>query len=292
MKRNQPLQFSYEKIKKDLRNFINLSLHEDERSWSDWISSVVRRVSTRCWERKQCGQVECPAYQNICGRCWIIAGTLCGSEPQGRFAKKYQSCKECEIYQEVVYQDPVIEIEEHLVILVHSLRSKQQELHEVATVDSLTRLHNRRYFDSYLEHEREKLKRKKSGLVVMMIDINGFKRINDTFGHAAGDQVLKECANILAACVRKSDVVARYGGDEFTVALHEYGERKDYAQVLIARIEEHVSAWNRCDENRDTPISLSFGYAPLHKDDDLLEVMAKADQAMYLDKKRKKAAAG
>lgn len=292
MKSKQPLQSSFEKIKKDLRDFIDLSLHEDEKAWGDWISSVVRRIDIRCWERKQCGQLGCPAYQNTCGRCWIIAGTLCGGEPQGKFAKKYQSCKECEIYQEVIYENPVIEIEEHLVILVHSLRSKQQELHEVATIDSLTHLYNRRYFDSYLEHEQEKLKRKKSGLTIMMIDINNFKRINDTFGHTTGDHVLRECAKILAGCIRKSDVVARYGGDEFTVAVHEYGEQKDYARILIARIEEQVATWNLLAENHDTPISLSFGYAPLNKDDTLLEVINRADQAMYKDKKRKKAVEG
>lgn len=290
MKTESFLQTSFDKIKNDLRNFINLSLHEDEKSWSTWISSVASRIDARCWERKNCDQIDCPAFKNTCGRCWIIPGTLCGGKEQ-KFSNKYQACMECEVYQEAVYQNPIVEIEEHLIILVHSLRSKQQELHEVATIDFLTQLHNRRYFDSYLKHEQEKLKRQRSGLTVMMIDINGFKRINDTYGHTTGDHVLGECAKILVHCTRKSDVVARYGGDEFVIALHEYNDREDYVQTLITRIEGQVSLWNTLEENAKTPISLSYGYAPLGKDTDVIEVIAQADQAMYADKSRRKAVA-
>jgi hypothetical protein len=70
----------------------------------------------------------CPAYNNKCGRCWLIAGTLCGDYVQEKLAKSYSTCFECEVFQEIVFKDSVIELQEHILILIHVLRSKQQEL--------------------------------------------------------------------------------------------------------------------------------------------------------------------
>ena len=120
-----------EDVIKDLRIFIWLSLKEQEQSWDEWILATTKKIITNCWERKKCGNMRCPAYyKNECGRCWLIAGTMCGGEVQGNFAKKYRSCLDCEVYQEAVLSDPVIELREHILILIHSLRIKHQELQQ------------------------------------------------------------------------------------------------------------------------------------------------------------------
>ena len=121
---------TYQNVLINLRKFIELSLHKDETSWDEWISSTTKNITTRCWEQKQCDAVDCPAYKNECGRCWLIAGTMCDDNVQGRFAIKYASCTECEVFQNAVFKDPVSELQEHILILIHSLRSRQHELKE------------------------------------------------------------------------------------------------------------------------------------------------------------------
>lgn len=112
----------------DLRMFIELSLNQNEQSWRNWVQATANSLELRCWEIKKCASIQCPAYENECGRCWLIAGTMCGGEVQGNFAKKYRSCLDCEVYQEAVLSSPETELQEHILILIHSLRIKQQEL--------------------------------------------------------------------------------------------------------------------------------------------------------------------
>lgn len=119
-----------EDVIKDLRIFIELSLNEKEQSWDEWILATTKRIQPKCWQSKNCNNLNCPAHKNDCGRCWLIAGTMCGGEVQGSFAKKYHSCLDCEIFQESVLCDPVTELQEHLLVLIHSLRNKHQELQQ------------------------------------------------------------------------------------------------------------------------------------------------------------------
>ncbi|HIJ78284.1 MAG: GGDEF domain-containing protein [Desulfobulbaceae bacterium] len=287
-KANIDLKQSFEKIRNDLSHFIDLSQQEDEKSWLDWIASITTKIETKCWERKNCKNINCPAYKNSCGRCWIIAGTMLPGAIHCDFAQKYESCKTCEVYQDAVCRDPITEIEEHLFVLVHSLRQRQQELKEIATTDFLTEIHNRRFFDSYLSHEYEKIKRNDTSLAIMMIDVDFFKEINDSYGHGMGDQVLKECAQILLKATRQSDMVARYGGDEFIIALHENQQNQNHPSVLIKRIEEYLAHRNSCKGKNVPALSLSFGYAILTKNKDIAETIKKADENMYSDKARRK----
>lgn len=113
---------------KDLRTFIELSHMNEERPWEEWISATVQEIKTSCWEKKQCRNFTCPAYLNKCGRCWLIAGTMCGNCVEGTFAKKYETCCTCEVFKELVVRDPATELRELLIILIHSLRSQHHEL--------------------------------------------------------------------------------------------------------------------------------------------------------------------
>jgi diguanylate cyclase (GGDEF)-like protein len=282
------IKSQFKKIQKELRHFIELSLKEDELSWDDWISSISSKIDIKCWEQKKCNHKQCPAYLNKCGRCWIIAGTMCGGEVQGEFAKKLGNCQECEIYQKVVYVEPAREIEEHLIVLIHSLRCKQEELKEIAIKDHLTGLFNRRHFDNYMQHEYNKIKRSNSTLTIMMIDINNFKQINDIWGHAKGDEILQEYSKIFQSTIRESDIVFRIGGDEFIIVMHECCDNKSYAEVLASRIDAQIERWNN-HHNMGFNLSLSYGISMMTKKvSDIQHCLDEADAKMYEDKRNKK----
>ncbi|MBE9544656.1 MAG: GGDEF domain-containing protein, partial [Proteobacteria bacterium] len=288
MKEQESLQASFEVFRHNLQNFIDISLLEDETSWMDWIDNVSRKIDVKCWEKKECKNEKCPAYKNSCGRCWIIAGTMLPGEAQCSFAKKYQSCRNCDVYQEAVYKNPIIEVEEYLIVLIHSLRSKQQELNLDANTDFLTKLHNRRFMDSYLHHEILKMKRDDTSRILMMVDVNGFKVINDVFGHQVGDQILVECADIIKTATRESELLSRYGGDEFVILLHENTAHDIAANAFIGRIEKLIAARNAKAGDEGPMISLSYGYTTLYSNNDIAEALAEADKNMYLDKAARK----
>lgn len=120
-----------DKVRATLQKFIEFSLHGDVGSWDAWLSATVPPLNNECWEIKQCKEkTECPAYQSDSGRCWLIAGTMCGGMIQGEFARKYSTCVQCDVFQRMVFNDPATELQEHILILIHSLKTKQQELQE------------------------------------------------------------------------------------------------------------------------------------------------------------------
>ncbi len=285
-KENIPLINSLQQIGKDLRTFIEMSLQEPDESWRKWLVSIIRDLKTKCWEKKNCNKTDCPAYMNTCGRCWLIAGTMCGGDVQGIFALKYRSCTECEVYQEAVFSDPVAEVYEHVITLVHSLRMKQDELKTLATRDLLTGLYNRNYFDLVMVKEVERVNRYSGSLLLMLIDVDNFKKINDMYGHLHGDGVLKECAIILNKAVRNSDTVIRWGGDEFLIIMPETDCRE--TDAIIRRIQDCIAEWNAEYASSDYRLSFSIGCAALEKGKGLAEVLEEADRLMYIDKLSKR----
>lgn len=96
-------------IVESLRTFIELSQQDEDKPWHDWIAATVKNIEISCWQNKDCDNRLCPAYMNSCGRCWIIAGTMCGKCAEGTFAMKYKSCLECNIFKETVSKDPLVE---------------------------------------------------------------------------------------------------------------------------------------------------------------------------------------
>jgi hypothetical protein len=117
-------------LSNDLQVFIELSFQGKEGFAREWIEKTINRLDCHCWEIKQCSETNCPAYKNECGRCWLIAGTMCGGAVQGKFADKYHSCTTCEVYQKVIDGDQVLRLREQVIALIHSLRMRQQELVE------------------------------------------------------------------------------------------------------------------------------------------------------------------
>jgi diguanylate cyclase (GGDEF)-like protein len=283
------LDESLDVITASLRSFIALSLQEDDKTWGEWIASIAGHVEVRCWEEKNCRNTGCPAYKSECGRCWLLVGSLCGCNQENGERPERRNCCDCEIYRANVCKDSLCEIHEQIITLVHNLRSRQLELKEMAIHDSLTGLKNRRFFDMYITHEVERVNRSMEPLVVMAIDVNDFKNINDAYGHIYGDRILKECAAILLKAIRGTDLLFRFGGDEFLIVMSRAGDHE--AAVVLQRINDRLAAWNAIHEGDGPRISFSIGHSLLTHTRELHEVMSEADLRMYEDKRRWKALA-
>ncbi|MEE9493737.1 MAG: GGDEF domain-containing protein [Gammaproteobacteria bacterium] len=142
---------------------------------------------------------------------------------------------------------------------MHTLQSQNRELQYENTHDVLTRIYNRSYFDPFLKKEFEVSMSRGWPMAILYIDIDKFKSINDTFGHRTGDQVLLQTAEILLDAVRDTDIVARYGGDEFLVLLPGMGA--DGARIVSERLLK-ASANNTINpDGNQTFITLSIGIA-------------------------------
>jgi diguanylate cyclase (GGDEF)-like protein len=153
-------------------------------------------------------------------------------------------------------------------------------LAELAATDGLTGLKNRRAFHEALEAAGSFAERDQRPLSLIMIDVDHFKSFNDTFGHPAGDDVLRTVAGLLRDRVRRHDIVARYGGEEFAVLLPatEGADAGTLAERLRATIAEH--AWPA------RPVTASLGLATAGSGDDgLADLVARADHALYVSKR-------
>jgi diguanylate cyclase (GGDEF)-like protein len=173
---------------------------------------------------------------------------------------------------------------QELVARVRSHLQRLAELRELALRDGLTRCYNNKYFKRRLEQELSRAGRHHNTLTVAMIDIDHFKRINDSYGHPAGDAVLARLASILNASVRSHDVVARYGGEEFGIILIEAAavEAGVVANRLRERIQLHrfeVPAVN--GDPLTVSCTVSIGLASFQKGDTAASVLQRADTALY-----------
>lgn len=274
-------------MNRELRDFLEHSL-ASEAFWEKWTASDFPAEHLRCWEIKKCGHTDCPSFLDVKSRCWLKAGTLCEGKIQGDFAKKYESCFNCEVLG-LVEDDALRALYENINILIHHLKERDAKIVYGSITDQLTGVYNRLYFNEYMSKRLAQAGRYQEDLALIMVDLDGFKGLNDTYGHQAGDEVLVETAALLSNVVRTSDLVFRYGGDEFLVLLAQV--ECERAQLVKARIEEAVEQWNR-EKNRygKFRLSLSLGCSTWTKGDDLLARIGEADAQMYHEKKMKKKA--
>jgi len=273
------------RIAEDLRLLIELSVEEPDGYLDKWLERFRLQNPVRCWEKKGCGRLGCPAYGNPDSRCWLIAGTMCGGEVKGDFAKKFSDCTMCDVYEEAVLGDAVTEIYEHLVTLTTNLKQSVHRLRTMAVRDPLTGLYNRNYFNETISREIKAVERYGRALSIIIVDIDNFKRINDTYGHLHGDGVLRECAGILQWMARSSDIVCRFGGDEFLVVTPEVACDEDHP--LVERIEAALAEWNESYGSAGYELSFSFGCANFSDGRELHEVIMEADRKMFEDKRRR-----
>jgi diguanylate cyclase (GGDEF)-like protein len=192
-----------------------------------------------------------------------------------------------DFYQELAQQ----KAEEHLA----EMEAMNRRLEEISVRDALTGLYNRRYFGDRMAHEHERSSRHGRPVALLMLDIDYFKRINDTYGHQTGDDVLRAVAQVLVNKTRTIDVVCRYGGEEFAALLPE--TPFDGALLLAERLREHVALTpfrSRSQEHaqgapaagQPLQVTISIGLAMLDRESmktpDAL--VAAADEALYAAK--------
>ena len=183
--------------------------------------------------------------------------------------------------------------DDHSTALVAIIRDKTKqramevELEILANTDPLTGILNRRAFLSRAEEERARAQRYGRPMSLAMIDIDHFKAVNDSYGHAAGDQALRHVAGIISSALRQSDLFGRLGGEEFALLLPETDEPATVvmAQRLrrgVARSEIEIGA----PHSKPVRVSVSIGVAGLHGQEETLdELLQKADQALYCAKR-------
>ncbi len=160
------------------------------------------------------------------------------------------------------------------------------QLQQMALRDSLTGLMNRRGFEEEFNRLWSLALRHSFSLGLLVIDLDHFKQLNDSYGHAVGDRVLQECARVLAETVRVSDAVCRFGGDEFTVILP--WSQADETGGVARRILTAIQAHSFCKVDHDLQMRASIGIASLTPTPNLVPstFLERTDRALYLAKKR------
>ena len=151
-----------------------------------------------------------------------------------------------------------------------------------AITDILTGLYNRQYFDHIFGIEKERVSSSRKPLSLIMIDVNRLKFINDHFGHETGDFIIREAAAIVKDCLRKEELVFRYGGDEMVILLP--GSVTRVVKSVVDRIVGKIEKWNSYNGKGDIYLSLSIGWATADREMELATLLKNADDAMYRDK--------
>ena len=171
-------------------------------------------------------------------------------------------------------------------VLAALIVDRTQRLRQLSTVDRLTGLLNRGYFDERIEEEASRARRYGRPLTVALIDLDKFKQFNDTYGHAAGDDALRTLANVLKLSVRRSDIVARYGGEEFVVMFPETAVHE--AMEKLETIRERIAALRIVVARRTIPaqITMSAGVSSWPEDGSAVdEVLFSADERLFAAKR-------
>lgn len=160
---------------------------------------------------------------------------------------------------------------------------QQHLVEQQSFTDPLTEIYNRRSLTDLAQRFMNRARRRKEPLTVLMIDVDRFKEINTGCGHLTGDLVLWEIAALLKMSVRGSDVIVRYGGDEFLILLADSDEAG--AKVVTARIKAKLAEWNSSSTLKGISLSLSIGIRQWQDGETLDELLNSADQRMYEHKR-------
>ena len=228
------------------------------------------------------GFVGFPSWHPLLGPCiglpLRLLGTVLGVMLLGREKGKPPFTEEDANYAKTLSHHAAVGID----------RTRRMEaLHALSLVDQLTGLKNRRGFVVLAEQQMKMASRVKRGLLLLFLDLDGLKWINDNLGHAEGDQALIAAAEVFKGTFRESDVIARMGGDEFAVLAVETSQTD--AELLEVRLQKNIEAWND-HENHSYALSVSVGvvrYDP-QSPYSLQELLTQADTLMYAQKRKKR----
>lgn len=266
---------------------------------------IIKRKNLPCWKLEECTDTGCPAHGKSWLRCWHIPGTRCPlCRDSSSSSAKADGCAVCPVFSSFerlegmllvdnsLSGNPVsdeavaaLSVVSQMVALAICNSKRFQKTLASAIRDELTGLYNRRYFNERLLEEIERSRRYGEVVSLVSCDIDHFKRVNDTHGHAAGDRVLALLASILRNSLRKSDVIARYGGEEFIILLPD--TPKEQARETAEKLRLKVAGTDIPHDGISLNITVSCGVASLGEDGDSIEALLdKADKALYAAKFR------
>ena len=163
-----------------------------------------------------------------------------------------------------------------------ALEKALQKISTMATIDELTGCHNRRYLMEFLGNEKSRADRTLVSFCVAIIDLDYFKRINDSYGHIAGDEVLKKVVDVIREHVRITDCFARFGGEEFAVVYT--ATELEAAQQSAERLRQELSVTPIACESFSIYTSVSIGIAEYRYQESIIDLLRRADQALYVAK--------
>jgi diguanylate cyclase (GGDEF)-like protein len=164
-----------------------------------------------------------------------------------------------------------------------AMRRQAAAFARAAVIDPVSGLYNRRHFHARLQEELQRAERRDSSVALLMIDLDDFKRVNDTYGHAAGDATIRAAATIIRRSVRPFDICTRYGGEEFAVVMPD--GTTSVAETVAERIRSRIGAWRPAEHAMASlHITASIGFALGHRTSSGDEFLAQADRALYAAK--------
>ena len=167
--------------------------------------------------------------------------------------------------------------------VIKKINFMYSQTRHMSVTDPLTGLYNRRHFEDNLEREFLRAKRYGNELSFAMIDIDNFKKINDTYGHSFGDYVLKEVAYLISQTFRKTDLVFRYGGEEFAIIITETSKEK--AVVPLERLRQTIADYPLSFEGINITVTVSIGVSDVSDEiETTKQLFDEADKALYLAK--------
>ena len=160
--------------------------------------------------------------------------------------------------------------------LINQLKENIEILYELATIDEKTGVYNNKFFKTISEMELEKARRGIEELSLIIVDLDHFKKINDTYGHMMGDAILKKLGTILKDSTRKYDIVSRFGGEEFIVLFPNTNLQR--ARKVSERLRRDVE---KDKEMMKYKVTISGGLSTYHKNDNVTRMKQRADKALY-----------
>ena len=166
-----------------------------------------------------------------------------------------------------------------ILFSIYFIHNKDKKIMELALVDQLTKLYNRRSFYEFANRENIKALRSNEPMCIAMLDIDYFKKINDTYGHIVGDEILKEFSAVVLKYIRKKDILARFGGEEFILLMTE--TTKEEAKLVVERIRKKVSEYNFKKAGK---VTVSIGLSENNPEKSIDNNIEKADKALYMAK--------
>jgi diguanylate cyclase (GGDEF)-like protein len=179
-----------------------------------------------------------------------------------------------------IYND----LENRVLLRTSELKAANEEIQRLSLCDELTGLYNRRGFYLLAEQELKKAQRQNELPMVIFIDIDGLKMVNDQLGHKMGDSLLKEAARVIRSSMRKLDIIGRLGGDEFCILALDC-----YHESVRKRLQKMIDKFNK--KSRPFKLSMSIGFAtPLTHNEKLEALLSRADKEMYTEKRLRKQA--